>query len=87
MLATQKLGCFQLAGIVYGSNMGPCIIMLQHVVMVVDEWHNSGPQDLITASLSIQNAINKMHLCLLSITFACPYHNPTATTGRSIHNV
>ncbi len=25
--------------------MGPCIIMLQHEVMVVDEWHNNGPQD------------------------------------------
>ncbi len=24
-------------------NMGPCIIMLQHEVMVVDEWHNNGP--------------------------------------------
>ncbi len=22
-------------------NMGPCIIMLQHEVMVVDEWHNN----------------------------------------------
>ncbi len=28
-------------------NMGPCIIMLQHEVMVVDEWHNNGPQYLI----------------------------------------
>ncbi len=28
--------------------MGPCIIMLQHEVMVVDEWHNNGPQDLVT---------------------------------------
>ena len=30
-----------------------------------------------------------MHLCLLSITYACPYHNPTTTTtmGHSIHNV
>ena len=56
-------------------------------VMVVDEWHNNGPQDLITVSLCIQNAINKMHLCLLSITYACPYHNPTATMGHSIHNV
>ncbi len=35
-----------------------------------------------------------MHLCSLSITYACPYHNPTATTGQStatmghsIHNV
>ncbi len=68
-------------------NMGPCIIMLQHEVMVVDEWHNNGPQDLVTVSLCIQNAINKMHLCSLSITYACPYHNPTATMGHSIHNV
>ncbi len=68
-------------------NMGPCIIMLQHEVMVVDEWHNNGPQDLVTVSLCIQNAINKMHLCSLSITYAYPYHNPTATMGHSIHNV
>ncbi len=39
-------------------NMGPCIIMLQHEVMVVDECHNNGPQDLVTLSLCIQNAIN-----------------------------
>ncbi len=56
--------------------MGPCIIMLQHEVMVVDEWHNNGPQDLVTVSLCIKNCINKIHLCLLSITYACPYHNP-----------
>ncbi len=61
-------------------NMGPCIIMLQHEVMVVDEWHNNGPQDLVTVSLC-------MHLCSLSITYVCPYHNPTATMGHSIHNV
>ncbi|XP_048036055.1 complement C1q-like protein 4 [Megalobrama amblycephala] len=54
--------------------------------MVVDEWHNNGPQDLVTVSQCIQNPINKMHLCLLSITYACPYHNPTATMGLSIHN-
>ncbi len=53
----------------------------------LDEWHNNGPQDLITLSLFIQNAINKMHLCSLSITYAYPYHNPTATMGHSIHNV
>ncbi len=29
-------------------SMGPCSIMLQHEVMVVDEWHNNGPQDLVT---------------------------------------
>ncbi len=28
-----------------------------------------------------------MHLCSLSITYTCPYHNPTATMGHSIHNV
>ncbi len=52
-------------------NMGLCIIMLQHEVMVVDEWHNNGSQDLVTVPLCIQNAINKMHLCSLSITYAC----------------
>ncbi len=57
-------------------NMGPCIIMLQHEVMVVDEWHNNGLQDLFTVSLCIQNAINKMPLCSFSITYTCPYHNP-----------
>ncbi len=31
--------------------MGPCIIMLQHEVMVVDELHNIGPQNLVTVSL------------------------------------
>ena len=61
--------------------------MLQHEVMVVDEWHNNGPQDLVTVSLCIQNVINKMHLCSLSITYACPYHNPAATMGHLIHNV
>ncbi len=61
--------------------------MLQHEVMVVDEWHNNGAQDLVTVSLCIQNAINKIHLCSLSITYTCPYHNPTATMGHSIHNV
>ena len=67
--------------------MGPCIIMLQPEVMVVDEWHKDGPQDHITVSLCIQNAINKIHLCSLSITYACPYHNPTATMGHLIHTV
>ncbi len=63
------------------------LAMLQHEVMVVDEWQNNGPQDLVTVSLCIQNAINKMHLCSLSITYACLYHNPTATMSHSIHNV
>ncbi len=29
-------------------NMRPCIIMLQHEGMVMDEWHNNGPQYLVT---------------------------------------
>ncbi len=68
-------------------NMGPCITILQHEVIIVDERHNNGPQDLVTVSLCIQNDINKIHLCSLSITYACPYHNPTATMGHSIHNI
>ncbi len=29
----------------------------------------------------------QIHLCSLSITYTCPYYNPTATMGHSIHNV
>ncbi len=86
MLVMQELGCFQLPGIKYRS--------LQHGAMHYHDatwgdgkWHNNGPQDLVTVSLCIQNAINKMHLCPLSITYACPYHNPTVTMGHSIHSV
>ena len=69
------------------SDMGLCIITLQHEVMVVGEWHNNRPQDLVTVPLCIQNAINTMQLCSLSVIYACPYHNPTATMGHSIPNV
>ncbi len=37
--------------------------------------------------ISVHSKCHHMHLCLLSITYACPYHNPTATMGHSIHNV
>ena len=67
--------------------MGLCIIILKHEVMAVDEWHDNGPQDLITVSLCIQIAIDKMQLCSLSIVYACPYHNPTTTMGYSVQNV
>jgi hypothetical protein len=40
--------------------MGLCIIMLKHEVMAADEWHDNGPQDLVTVSLSIQIAIDKI---------------------------
>ena len=57
------------------SDMWPCIIMLKHEVMVADEWHDNGPQDLVMASLFIQMVIDKMQLCSLSVAYACPYHN------------
>jgi hypothetical protein len=69
--------------------MGLCIIMLKHEVMVEDEWHDNGLQDLVTVSLCIQIGINKMQLCSLCVASAClpacPYHNPTM--GHSVHNV
>lgn len=46
---------------------------------------NSRPQDLVMVSLCIQNTINKMHLCSLTITYTDPYHNPTVTVDHLIH--
>ena len=37
--------------------------------------------------LCIQIAIDKMQLGSLSVAYACPYHNTTATMGHSVHNV
>ena len=37
-------------------------------------------------SLCTQIAIDKMQLCSLSVANACPYHNPTATMGHSVHD-
>ncbi len=56
--------------------------MLQHEVMVADEW-----QDLLAVSLCIQTAFNKLNLCSLSVAYACPYHNPTAAMGHSVLNI
>ena len=67
--------------------MGLCIIMLKPEVMAADEWHDNGPPDLVMVSLCIQIAMDKMQLCSLSVAYACPYHNPTAITGHSVHNV
>ncbi len=53
-----RTGMFSASRNCDSCNMGPCIIMLQHEVMVVDERHNNGPRDLATVSLCIQNAIN-----------------------------
>jgi hypothetical protein len=61
--------------------------MLKHEVMAADEWHDNGPQDLVTVFLCNQIAIDKMQLYLLSVAYACPFHNPTTTTWHSIHNV
>ena len=67
-------------------DIGLCIVMLKHV-MAADEWHDNGPQDLITVSLCIQITIDKIQLCSLSVAYACSYHNPTATMWHSVHNV
>ena len=57
------------------------------MVMVADEWHNNGPQDLVTVALCIQIAIDEVQLCSLSVAYACPFHNPITTMGHSVHNV
>ena len=67
--------------------MGLCFFVLKHEGKAEDEWHDNGPQDLITVSLCIQIAFDKMQWCSLSVAYACPYHNPTTTMGHSIHNV
>jgi hypothetical protein len=63
--------------------------MLKHEVMAADEWHDNGPRDIVIVSLCIQIAIDKMLLfSLISfIAYTCPYHNPTATIGHSVHNI
>ena len=35
-------------------DMGPCIITLKHEVMAADEWHDNGPQDLVTVSCAFK---------------------------------
>jgi hypothetical protein len=61
MQAIEELGHFQHPGIVTDPcDMVLCIIMLKHEVMVENEWHNNGLQDLVTVSLYIQIAIDKM---------------------------
>ena len=66
---------------------GRALFILKHEVMAVDEWHDNGPQDLVTVSLCNKIAIDKMQLCSLSVASACLYHNPTATLGHSVYNV
>ena len=60
--------------------------MLKHEVMAGDEWHDNGLLDLITVSLSIQIAIDKIQIAFV-VQLMPPYHNPTATMGHSVHNV
>ena len=62
-------------------------ILVKHEVMASDEWHDDVPQDLVTVSLCIKIAIDKMQLCSLSVAYACPYHNPNPTMGNSVHKV
>ncbi len=50
-------------------NMGPCIIMLQHEVKVVDEWHNNGPQDLVVMVGTSLRLIPAVHPCSVSVSY------------------
>jgi hypothetical protein len=86
MQAMEELGQFQEL-CTDPCAMEPCIIMLKHEVMADDERHDTGLRDLGTVSLCIQIAIDKMQLRSLSVAYACPYHNRTATMGHSVHNV
>lgn len=78
LLAMPELECCQLPGIVHRS--------LKHEVMVVDEWHDNRPQDLVTVSLCIENSNNQMQLCSLSMTNASPYHSSPVAMGH-FHNL
>jgi hypothetical protein len=56
-------------------------------VISADKWHDNGLQDLVTVSLCIQIVTDTMQLCSLSIAYAFPYHNTTATVGHAVHNI
>ena len=45
-----------------------CIIVLKHEVVASDEWHYSGPQDLVTVCLCIQIFIEVSIFPLKSVT-------------------
>ena len=50
------------------------------------QWINGTIMGLGISSryLCIQIAIDKMQLCWLSVAYACPYHNPSATMEHSV---
>jgi hypothetical protein len=88
MQAMEELGHFGFQELCEDPcDMGSYVIMLNHEVKAADEWHTNGPQDLVTISLCIQIAIDKMLLCLLTVDYAFQYHNHTAPMGHSVHNV
>ena len=65
----EELGDFQLPGIVYRSM---CINMLKHEVMVVDEWRDNGPRDLVMVSLCIQIALDKKAIVFVVCSLCLP---------------
>jgi hypothetical protein len=79
MQALEKLGHFQFPGIVHRAS--------QHEGMVVDEWHDNGPQDLVMVSLCIQIAIDKMPIVFLIKVMPAHTIIPPANMGHSVHNV
>ena len=56
-------------------------------LLVTDTFKRKWASGSCHGILCIQIAIDKIQLCSLSVAYACPYHNPNATTGHSVHNV
>uniref|UniRef100_A0A4W5LCZ4 ATP-binding cassette, sub-family C (CFTR/MRP), member 3 n=1 Tax=Hucho hucho TaxID=62062 RepID=A0A4W5LCZ4_9TELE len=39
-----------------------------------------------SSEVVVPKLLREWELCSLSVTYTCPYHNPTATKGHSVHN-
>ena len=91
MQAMVELGHFQLPGIVY--------ISVQHMfydIHALSCWNMKWWRRMNDTTMGLRISSKylcafklpsiKCKLCLLSVAYACPYHNPTATMGHSVHN-
>ena len=57
---------------------------LKHEVKAADEWHDNGPQYLVTVSLCIQMAFVKKQLCSLFVVYMAAHNKPNR---HRVHNV
>lgn len=78
LVTIQELGVFSACRncVQILATRGHCIIMLQHKVMAVGEWHDNWSQDLIVVLLCIPIAINEMHFCVHRLQLMAA-HNTT----------